>query len=756
MNSTETRRPTRSQPEPIEHASVGAQTPHPTTTGPEPIESASGGDPNTTTGHRTNGTQLALAGRGPNSHPTIELSETEDEASGGSNATSDQTATISTNPNPLSLFDPTLALAADILDDVEKVWVANQNRLRILTTPSDQPDKDGECRGFGLDESHPDVARLADMVTALDQLTKDATSHLEKVMQRHPLHPWIKQQKGLGDKQVARLLAAIGDPYIRPELTREDGTVEPSRPRTVSELRAYCVPAGELIATASGHMPIETIEVGERIYGADGGLHRVERVLSRQVDEQIMRIAAPKVLPLRVTANHQVRTARFSYSTRRGWQRTKLVWTRADKITTDDYLVVPRLGPGAPSVTEDKALLWGRYVGDGSASVYQSGKYLKGRCTITFGNHEDASPWIALAATEGGGRGGTYLGTTGIAQQLQFGGTHLALWYKELFGEYAHTKRLPAEVMTAGVNVARAFMHGYLSADGHMTAAQRQLANTVSPGLALQLQLLSTRLGVFPSVFRDRLAGKGSIRGREFQQRERYGISWSPSDTATLHQSEPVRTKAKYRQDEDYFYVRVLNVRTESYKGPVYDLSCGGSFLVNNVVVHNCGYHVLPASHPTPDTHRSSAGRGPVGGGGDTDYGLRDTQCTTVGVAPRRRRGQKSNWNETARKRAWLIADSLQKQRSKPCKDADGIHVAECACSPYRVLYDATKAKYADRPHTSPCVLCGSKGKPAEVGTPRKPGHIDACGYRAVAKAVLKDLWIEAKRLHNAAGEGAP
>ncbi len=44
----------------------------------------------------------------------------------------------------------------------------------------------------------------------------------------------------MGDKQVARLLAAIGDPYIRPEHELEDGTVVPAQPRTVSALWAYC------------------------------------------------------------------------------------------------------------------------------------------------------------------------------------------------------------------------------------------------------------------------------------------------------------------------------------------------------------------------------------------------------------------------------------------------------------------------------------------------------------------------------------
>ena len=152
------------------------------------------------------------------------------------------------HPPPL-LADPLLALAADVLGDLEKVRIANENRLRQLTRSAE--DSDGETRGFGLDEAHPDVARLAALVGMLGEAEHKATLNLQRVMRKHPLGPWVAAQKGIGEKQGARLLATIGDPYIRPEITREDGTVEPSRPRMVSELWAYCgyhvIPAGQVM-----------------------------------------------------------------------------------------------------------------------------------------------------------------------------------------------------------------------------------------------------------------------------------------------------------------------------------------------------------------------------------------------------------------------------------------------------------------------------------------------------------------------------
>lgn len=288
------------------------------------------------------------------------------------------------------LADPLLALAADVLDDLESVWIANTNRLRQLTR--DEEDSDGEERGFGLTLDHPDVARLAVLVGALEQAQQDATKNLTKRLKQHPLAPWLKAQKGVGDKQAARLLAAIGDPYWN---SLHD------RPRTVSELWAYA------------------------------------------------------------------------------------------------------------------------------------------------------------------------------------------------------------------------------------------------------------------------------------------------------------------------------------------------------------GYHVLPAGQAGNDAHPSLASGGKTG---HPDQVERDTHRQPVGVAPKRARGAKANWSATAKMRTYLIAESCMKQLRKPCeKDAElgyALHVEGCQCSPFRVIYDATRAKYADATHAVECVRCGPKGKPAAAGSDLSDAHKMARALRAVSKELLKELWREARRLH--------
>jgi hypothetical protein len=121
------------------------------------------------------------------------------------------------------LRDPALALAADVVDDLERVKIANQNRLRTLTAQDEY--------GHGMSVDHPDVKRLAALVKALEDAEHQATLNLARVMRHHPLGEWVKNSKGVGEKQAARLLASIGDPYWN-DLH--------NRPRRLRELYAFC------------------------------------------------------------------------------------------------------------------------------------------------------------------------------------------------------------------------------------------------------------------------------------------------------------------------------------------------------------------------------------------------------------------------------------------------------------------------------------------------------------------------------------
>lgn len=146
-----------------------------------------------------------------------------------------------------------------------------------------------------------------------------------------------------------------------------------------------------------------------------------------------------------------------------------------------------------------------------------------------------------------------------------------------------------------------------------------------------------------------------------------------------------------------------------------------------------CGYHVISpdgqsgaAAHPRPavggpllpaSQSTDDAQRGPAGGQSSATPSHQvgpDALATPVaGVAPKRRKGQRANWNSTARTRAYLVAESCMKSRE----------------GTYRPDYDKGRSKYSGLPD----------------------GHAHNRALRLVAKAVLRDIFLEAKAWHEAA-----
>lgn len=120
--------------------------------------------------------------------------------------------------SPARLEDVLLLVYADSLDGLERLRIATENRCRSLAQVKEM-------------DGTPEMRRMEAVVTGIKALEHTVELDLRRAMRAHPLAGWVKAQRGLGDKQVGRLLAAIGDPYI----DHRSGT-----PRTVSQLWAYC------------------------------------------------------------------------------------------------------------------------------------------------------------------------------------------------------------------------------------------------------------------------------------------------------------------------------------------------------------------------------------------------------------------------------------------------------------------------------------------------------------------------------------
>jgi hypothetical protein len=134
-----------------------------------------------------------------------------------------------------------LLFCAEFLDDTERVRIATENRLRAMS------------------EAGVDATPYEDQLIAFIKLEHEAILALQRVMRRHPLGPWVKATKGVGEKQGARLLAAIGD------ITYNHAAGRPRR--GPAELWAYCgysVVAGDQDSGAAHAVTVPGVAVKRR------------------------------------------------------------------------------------------------------------------------------------------------------------------------------------------------------------------------------------------------------------------------------------------------------------------------------------------------------------------------------------------------------------------------------------------------------------------------------------------------------------
>jgi hypothetical protein len=107
-----------------------------------------------------------------------------------------------------------LQLWAEFVNDIEGLRVAQDNRVRSL-----------EAEGVPIEAWQA-------AATQLQALEKHAVGQLERAMKTHPLGDFVKRTKGLGFKQMGRLLAALGDPIYN--------EAEERYRRGPAELWKYC------------------------------------------------------------------------------------------------------------------------------------------------------------------------------------------------------------------------------------------------------------------------------------------------------------------------------------------------------------------------------------------------------------------------------------------------------------------------------------------------------------------------------------
>lgn len=407
-----------------------------------------------------------------------------------------------------------------------------------------------------------------------------------------------------------------------------------------------CFPAGTLITTTRGQVPIEEIQVGDLALTHEGRWRAVTWTKETVADTVV--VAGGGHYGLETTASHPfyakqrfetwdnpIRRYRTSYG--------DPDWVDAGDLSKSYYLAAPITAevlpiPSVPGrgieFTEDFWWVVGRWLGDGSiryerpeyerrpaaprsghqpagSSCVRCGKPAKpliqpaGRCspycgrscktqaarksprtrgelTIVCGKHEFEDLALVLKKACPELRWRSHETRTAYA----FDTAHIGLceWLVENFGKYAYGKTLPSWVLTMPENWRRALLEGYVSADG-CVARQTQTAS-VSKRLMIAIRLLALSLGELASLRAPTKRTSGVIEGRIVNMRPLYSVAWT-TDPSLLH----ARTHSDYLHR--WFQVRSVKPGRPGVTVYNFEVEEDNSYVADGVVVHNCVNHSI-------------------------------------------------------------------------------------------------------------------------------------------------------------------
>lgn len=393
----------------------------------------------------------------------------------------------------------------------------------------------------------------------------------------------------------------------------------------------HCVPPDTLIISDTGYKPISEVKVGDLVYDSKGNLTQIIDTFSHPYIGELFEIKGKGILPFMVTENHPLLVARIR---KNHWNKKVLDyirWKLPSELTAKDYLVMPRLSAngneqflslepyvkkygrghlphplkeyqqGIP-LTSHICYLLGRWLADGSSS--------KGQVDISYGPEENMIEIASWIEEELGFKTRQFKKTqtvkikdrviTGTSRRLLFGGEVLARFLKANIGSNSHTKKIPPVIFHTNLQLNKSFIDGYIDGDGYR-GEKRIEASTVSKGLALQLQLLLTRLSIFAAISNSKSDPTRYKICLSLNRAEKNIGSWQPNspqiETLPLlktMKASPVVT------DGDHFFLRIKEVKPVVYNGVVCNIETeSGTYLVNSIVTHNSFRHTLDTLLPT-------------------------------------------------------------------------------------------------------------------------------------------------------------
>lgn len=352
----------------------------------------------------------------------------------------------------------------------------------------------------------------------------------------------------------------------------------------VSDFKIHpCLDGETLVFTDKGHVHIKDIAVGDLVLTHKGRFRKVVNTMSHLADEYYEVKVGGDII--KITGNHPVYTKENTVNKHGNiLHRSEPVWKHVDDLSKNDIVGYAnlRLENSIPSfdcvdtANSDTWWLAGNYLGDGYLSevsrLYAPIRRISISCNENLVN-EIYSKVKSLGYSPYVQRDGEHGACVG------FYGQHFWRFLGE-FGKYADKKIIPNFVFSLPDSLKRAFVEGYMAADGHHGKTQWSFVTT-SKQIAYGMQILVNDVYHVPATMLIKKPTSGEINGKKFIRKQAYICQWSPyAKVKPRNVYADGRGWAHFTKTKIKEPLQVFNIEVEE----------DNSYTANNIVVHNCSY----------------------------------------------------------------------------------------------------------------------------------------------------------------------
>ena len=340
-----------------------------------------------------------------------------------------------------------------------------------------------------------------------------------------------------------------------------------------------CFPAGTLVFTDDGFLPIENIRVGMKVLTHTGAFKPVLRIGSKTTYE-LQQLSGGGCANLSCTPNHPFYVRDMK---RRGHisKRTfgEPYWLAAENIQKQMVSsIVPRL-TGEPYKDKPFWYFIGRYVGDGWYEKTKR-KWRKDSYSykvIICDSHDKFDELNALFKEMGCHYGYTKERTVYKFRICQ---KWLVDFVEQYVGNGAPNKRVPSILFQQPAEHKVAFLRGLLDSDGYVRNGVYKITST-SKELVYGVKFLVMELfGVLPQVHYTHRPEQTVIEGRVVNQHHTWEVKW--------YDSHKKQEKYAYKDGIFWSYLRRNHHWNKCVRVYNLEVADDNSYTADTMIVHNC------------------------------------------------------------------------------------------------------------------------------------------------------------------------